>query len=335
MSFLYISESNIKIHIDAGRIIAEKSDGMKTMLPLEILEGVVLIGNASITTPCVKELLVRGIPVTYLASSGSFYGRLESTKHIDIQRQREQFRRGDDEVFCLDFSKKIISAKINNQIVLLRRYNRYAKHLQVERLMKDIQKLISGLERTKKSEEVLGYEGASARKYFQAISLMIRKEFAFSSRNRRPPLDPFNSLLSLGYTLLMYELYTAVVNKGLHPYAGLLHQDKRGHPALVSDLMEEWRPIIVDSLAINLLNNGVLKTEDFIKDKRTGGVTLEKAALKKYLREFEKKIRTKARYLKYIESTVSFRRAIQHQAGSIAKAIQEKDISIYQPIRLR
>jgi CRISPR-associated protein Cas1 len=139
----------------------------------------------------------------------------------------------------------------------------------------------------------------------------------------------------LGYTLLMYEIYTAVVNKGLHPYAGLLHHDKRGHPALVSDLLEEWRPVIADSLAINLLNNKILKTEDFKRDAKTGGVTLEKDALRRYIKEFEKKIRTESRYLTYLEAAVSFRRAIQHQAGAVAKAIEEKDTSLYHPVWLR
>jgi CRISPR-associated protein Cas1 len=167
------------------------------MLSLEMLEGVVLISAANVTTPCAKELLQRGIPVTYLSGSGAFYGRLESTRHINIERQREQFRRGDDQDFCLGFSRIIISAKVNNQVVILRRYNRYIDHPDVEKLIHDILILAAGLERTRKYEEILGYEGASAKKYFEAVSLMIRKEFGFSGRSRMPPLDPYNSLLSL------------------------------------------------------------------------------------------------------------------------------------------
>ncbi|MGI6450491.1 MAG: CRISPR-associated endonuclease Cas1 [Desulfitobacteriia bacterium] len=335
MSFLYVSESNCRLYIDSGRIVAEKKDGTKSILPLEILEGVVLLSNADVTTPCVKELLERGIPLTYLSKSGAFYGRLESTKHINIERQREQFRKGDDKRFCLGFAKRIITAKINNQCVILRRYNRYKDQKKVEGIIHELSKYLAGIERAKKIDEILGYEGASAKKYFEALALLVKKEFAFKGRNRMPPRDPFNSLLSLGYTLLMYEIYTAVVNKGLHPYAGFLHQDKHGHPALVSDLMEEWRPVIVDSLVTSILNSGTLKPADFTVSQENNAVLLEKGTLKLYLKEFEKKIRTEAKYLTYINNSVSFRRAIQHQASHMAKAIEENDSSLYHPVRIR
>jgi CRISPR-associated protein Cas1 len=109
---------------------------------------------------------------------------------------------------------------------------------------------------------ILGYEGASAKKYLK-LWHCFQKRNLHSKGNRMPPRDPFNSLLSLGHTLLMYEIYTAVVNKGLHPSAGFLHQDKHGHPALVSDLMEEWRPVIVDSLVTSILNRRYFKASRF------------------------------------------------------------------------
>jgi len=135
--------------------------------------------------------------------------------------------------------------------------------------------------------------------------------------------------------LLMYEVYNAIALKGLNPYAGFMHKDKHGHPALASDLLEEWRPVIVDSLVMNLLNNQGFSKDDFVKDSESEAVFIEKTAIKKFVRSFEDKIRTETSYLSYIDYPVSFRKAILFQVGVVIKAIEENNPSIYLPIRLR
>jgi CRISPR-associated protein Cas1 len=338
MSFLYVCEPDTRVKIKEGRIIAQKSNGLDISIPLELLEGVVMLESAQMTAACSVELLERGIPVTFLSNAGLFYGRLESTKHVNIIRQREQFRAGDDESFCLKFSIAIISAKIHNQVVILRRYNRHTKSIDKEAVEKHIYQmslLENAVTRAKTIEEAMGYEGAASRHYYSALSLIVNREFAFSGRNRLPPRDPFNSLLSLGYTLLMYETYTAIVNKGLHPYAGLMHQDRQGHPALASDLMEEWRPVIVDSLVMNIVQGGKLKIDNFIKHEETGAVLLEKKSLRKFVKYFEEKLRSETNYLTYVNYRMSYRQAIQYQTGILAKSLENRDIGIYRPVRLR
>jgi hypothetical protein len=184
-------------------------------------------------------------------------------------------------------------------------------------------------------ESIMGYEGNAARLYFKGLSLLADKDFKFRGRSRMPPRDPFNSLLSLGYTLLLYEAYTAIANKGLNPYAGFLHKDRQGHPTLASDLMEEWRAVLVDSLVMSMVNGRKVKKEDFYTKKETGAILIQKNALKKVIGEFENKIRTETSYLDYIDTRMSFRRAIQTQVGALCKTIDNNDVSIYRPIRLR
>lgn len=312
MSFLYVCEPDTRVRIKDGRITAEQKDGMEVSIPLELLEGVVLMGSAQMTAACSVELLEKGIPVTFLSRSGFFYGRLESTRHVNILRQRKQFRAGDDEEFCFKFTCMIVAAKMHNQAVILRRYNRHVNSPAVDECISRMQLLEENIARAGSIAQVMGFEGAASKHYFKALSLMVDRRFAFSGRNRMPPLDPFNSLLSLGYTLLLYETYTAVVNKGLHPYAGLMHRDRQGHPALASDLMEEWRPVIVDSLVMSIVQGGILAPGDFYKDEASGAVLLKNDALRKFIKHFEQKIRSEANYLSYLDYRVSYRRAVQH-----------------------
>lgn len=334
LSFLYVTEPNCKVYFEENQVIMDDGKGLLTKLPIEILEGIVLIGNANLTTGCQRELLKRGISVTFLASNGQYYGRLESTRHVNILVQRKQFRLGDDEAFILAFAQKIISAKVHNQVVIARRLNRERKNNKIQQVIEDMLKLYKKIPQTSELNQVLGYEGSCAKLYFEALSQAIIPSFAFKGRNKMPPKDPFNSLLSFGYTLLMYEVYSAITNKGLHPYAGLIHKDHHGHPALASDLMEEWRAVLIDSLVLKLLNNEEFTVEDFDHDEQTGGVYLSRNASKKFLKEYEKKIRIKSNYLDG-NNTMSFKKAIQYQVNSLTKMIDQRDLDCYQPIYIR
>ena len=310
-------------------------DDMESSIPLEQLNGLVLFGNAHVSTGTFAKLLTMGIPTTLLSNTGQFFGRLESTRHTNIMRQRQQFRLGENNGFCISLAKSILSGKIHNQIVILRRYNRYRNIIGVQMIIERLQALKLGIDRAQSLSNILGYEGNAAKLYFNGLSKLVDDDFKFLGRNRMPPRDPFNSMLSLGYTLLMYELYSAVVNKGLNPYAGFIHKDKHGHPSLASDLMEEWRTVIVDSLVMYLVEKNILFHTDFYTDNQSGGVFLTKKALKIFVKEFEKKIRTEADYLIKASSRMSFRRAIVHQIADLCSAIESGDASMYEPVKLR
>lgn len=293
MSFLYVYESDAKIGVQDNCIVVESGkQNLKRTLPIEGVESVIIFGNASLSSSCVRQLMERDISLTWLSTEGKFYGRLESTRNVNITRQRQQFLCGEDEKFCLEFSKKIVSAKVKNQITVLRRYNRSRSEIPVFNSIEEMGKLLHAIEYDYSKEELMGHEGMAARHYYKALSAIVEPEFTFSGRNRQPPRDPFNSLLSFAYTLLMYDLYTAVVNRGLNPYASFLHSIRSGHPALCSDLMEEWRAVLADSLALYVTSKGIINSKDFDKPNHEGGVYLNRDASKIYIGEYEKRYAT-------------------------------------------
>lgn len=332
--YLYITDPQTKVYFKENQIVAEDKSGMLTKVPIENVEGVVLIGALGVSMGCQKELLLRGIPLSILSSTGQYFGRLESTGHVNIKRQRQQMRLGDDARFTLQLSKKILNAKVHNQLVILRRYQRERKISEVDKCIRNIGFLQKKIQDTESLEQAEGYEGICARHYFQALAHMMPPEYAFKGRNKQPPKDKFNSLLSFGYTLLRFEIITVLENKGLNVYAGFMHQDKQGHPALASDMMEEWRAVIIDSLVMSLISQNKFTDDDFNYQEETKGVFLNKHAGKIFIKEYEKKIRTSVQYFKETNA-MSFRRAMQYQANRLANAIDAGDADLYEPLWVR
>ena len=204
----------------------------------------------------------RGVNILYYSTNGAYYGRLISTNHVNVQRQRLQAERTKDLDFRIAFSKRLIDAKIRNQIVVMRRYARHGNY-NVERSVVEMQNMYKKLENAKSIEQVMGYEGTAAKTYFRELGRMIDPQFAFSGRTRRPPKDTFNSLISLGYSIILNEFYGKIEGKGLNPCFGVMHSDHEKHPTLASDLMEEWRAVLIDSLALSMLNGHELCKDDF------------------------------------------------------------------------
>lgn len=184
-------------------------------------------------------------------------------------------------------------------------------------------------------EQVMGYEGTAAKIYFKVIGTLIEPEFSFKGRSKRPPLDPFNSMISLGYSIIMNELYGKIEGKGLNPYFGIMHKDREKHPTLASDLMEEWRAVLIDSTVLSMINGHEIGKEEFYTSVEQPGVFLEKEALRKYIKKLETKFRTESKYLTYIDYRVSFRQALDLQIGQFIKAIETENPEVYTPIVIR
>lgn len=336
MVSLYLTEEGSHLTLKDNRIVIKKSSETLKEVSLEKVDNIVLIGNISITSPLSIELLEREIPVNWLSSTGKFYGRLEPTTRVNIARQREQFRCSDDNAFSLELAKTFIIGKVKNCQVVLRRYNRNFEYEDVQENIEELKRYTIKISEAETIEQLLGYEGNSAKLYFNSLGKMVRDEFKFDKRTRRPPKDKFNCLLSLGYTLLLYEIYTAIINKGLHPYCSFLHKIRNGHPALASDLIEEWRPTIVDSLVMNLVQTKIITPEHFLpQDENTGGVFLTKEGLKIFIKKFEDRLKQLNSYLTYVDYPLSFRESLQFQVGALVKSIEEKDTNIYRVVLIR
>ena len=246
MSNLYIYEQGIVLRYKENRLLITYTNGDYKSIPIENIDNVVIFGGIQLSTACMHNLLIKGIHVTLLSKTGSYFGRLESTSNINIDRQREQFRKSDDKKFCLAIGKKFIKGKATNQRTLLIRANKDLKSEILSSVINSMFGIIKDINDSKTIEELMRIEGYLARLYFNAINHIIDKKYSFKTRTKRPPKDPFNAVISFGYTLLHYEIFTTLVTKGLNPYAAFLHSDRHKHPALCSDLMEEWRAILVD-----------------------------------------------------------------------------------------
>ncbi len=336
MTTLYVTEPGVHLALRENRIQIKNTDELLKSIPVEKIENIVLIGAVSFSGRCAIELFEREVPVTWISHTGKVFGRLEPTTGVNIHRQREQFRRSEDPEFCLALAKLFVGAKIRNSRVMLSRWNRERGIESIRQTLEDIKKLESQAVEAEDISILMGYEGAVSKAYFKSLGLIVPPEFLFNSRTKQPPLDPVNSMLSLAYTMLMYECYTAIVNKGLHPYLGLLHQIRRGHPALASDMMEEWRSIICDAIVLDLITHKQVTAEDFEEPKPiNGAVYCTGEASKKLIEAFEKKLKVHNQYLNYVDYPLSFRESLQFQVGSLVKAIELNDVTLYRPITIR
>lgn len=287
---------------------------------LKDLSSVSLMGNIQISTQALRELSSRNIPVSWFSYGGWFCGYLRGLPHKNVGLRQCQYRYADDSVFCVGISGRLVHAKIMNCRTMARR-----NHPQPD------QGILSGLKRlalkalmAQSLGELLGIEGSAAGLYFSQFRDMVKKgnhSFSFHDRNRRPPKDPVNCLLSYGYSLLTND-FTATASKiGLDPYLGFYHQPKYGKPALSLDLMEEFRPLIVDSVVLSCLNKNILQDNDF--QIRNLGVFMKPKGKKKFLQEYARRMDALITHpvFKY---RISYRQVLEVQIRLFSRYLQNE-----------
>ncbi len=333
MSLIYVAENGAVVGVENNRLTIKYKDGLLRTIPIETVEGISILAKAQLSTACMETCMEKGIPVSFYSKGGRYFGRLMSTGHIHTELQRKQ-----DSLYETDFSlglaRRIIDCKIYNQIVVLKRYARNDEK-DVDAFVSNMQNSRKKLEMVDSIAELMGYEGIAARAYFEGLSMCIDQDFKFKGRSRRPPMDEFNSMISLGYSILMNEIYAELEMQGLNPYFGFVHKDAEKHPTLASDLIEEWRAVLIDSLVMSMINGHEVNKEDFILNMDEPGCFLTKECMKKYISKLEIKLNTKTKYLSYIDYQVTFRRAISLQIESLREAIETADYTKYSPIRIR
>ena len=333
MGLLYVNEDGAVIGVEANRCMVSYKDGMKKWMPLESLEGITIMGKSQVTTQGMEVFLKEGIPVCYFSKGGTYFGRVQSTGHVNTERQRKQCALYNTD-FALELGKKILQAKIKNQSVLLRRYEK-SKGLTLTMEQRMLEICRNKIDYCMEIDEMLGFEGQAAKYYFQGLSKCIDPDFYFEGRNKRPPKDPFNSMLGLGYFILMNEMYCKIEMKGMNPFFGFIHRDSERHPTLASDMIEEWRAVIVDATVMSLINGHEIHRSEFTFDNEENACYLTKKGLKIFLNKLESKLQTGIRYLPELKYPISFRRAILHQMNKLARAIEMEDAKQYEPIQIR
>ncbi len=291
-STLYVTRPGATLRKQGGRLLVEATRGQTiAAVPLGTLQRIVLVGSVMITPAAIKQCLKQGISITFLGRGGMTPAVL-SGGGDNVILLLDQVRCIHDPAYRLAIAREIVRSKISGQRAILGRHARTYDVKSLYEVVSAIDRALEHVEEAADLEELRGLEGHAAHVYFQALKMCIRvADIAFTGRNRRPPRDPMNALLSLGYMLLVAEVAIAVAGQGLNPGLGLLHEVSERHPSLVLDLVEPFRQRVSDRLALALINRRVLGPSDF-KDLPSGGVSLVEDALSVYLSTFDRMVTT-------------------------------------------
>ncbi len=325
---LYLTEQGSTLSRRGERLVVEREGETLADVPAAKVMRVFVFGNVSLTTPAIAYLLREGKEVAFLSGRGRYYGRLISSESKNPALRRAQLRATEDPAACLDLSRRVVLGKLRNQRRLLHRRPGGKASLAAA----EITALIERSGTTASLAALRGMEGLAARAYFGAFGELLQG-MTFTGRRRRPPPDPVNSLLSLGYTLLTYEAFSAVASVGLDPYIGFFHTDTYGRPSLALDTMEELRPAVVDTLVLGAVNRGLVKPEDFEVGEEGGKpvALLNDAARKRFLALYEGRMLTG---ITHLDRKVTYRGALHTQARQIVNYIRDPERG-YEPVLLK
>ena len=336
---LYVDEQGCAIKKTGERLLVVKENEVLRDVPLIHLGQVVISGNVNLTTPAMQTLLHEGIPVVFLSAYGRYHGALTPQVSRNSLLRTAQHRVATDAVRCLDLSKAFVRGKLVNMRTMLQRRKWQAPDSTDSTLepllanIKAIQAMEKRVDKATDIPELLGLEGNASAAYFGSFNFMLKEEmgFDFQRRSRRPPADATNALLSFAYSLLTADISSAIQIVGLDPYVGYFHQLKYGKPCLALDLMEEFRPIIADSVVITLINNRRIKPEDFTQSH--GGWYLKDKSRKAFYAAYETRKNETITHpvFKY---KLTFRRAMELQVRLLAKYLTD-EIDQYTPLTIR
>jgi CRISPR-associated protein Cas1 len=314
---LYVQEQGARVGLD-GEVLLVRDRDRRTIGEARLLElsQLVLIGNVQVSSQAVRELAGRGTPICWMSFGGWLSALADGLGHNNIELRRAQFRACEDPGTALRLSRRFVRNKIANCRTLVRRNHPDAP----ERLLRDLAALVEAPESAGDLATLLGIEGNAARLYFEAFPALIRLDekldFDFTTRSRRPPRDPVNALLSFAYSLLVKDLALAARVVGLDPFLGFYHQPRYGRPALALDLMEEFRPIVADSVVLSLINNATVTGGDFIRSSL--GVALRPEARRRVLHAYERRMEEEVTHPVF-GYRISYRRVLEVQCRLLAR----------------
>jgi CRISPR-associated endonuclease Cas1/CRISPR-associated protein Cas4 len=289
---VYVQANRAKVSKNGETLEVSVEDQTTATARLAEVSQLVLMGNVYVTTPTLHALMEREITVSWHSHGGWFIGHTVGTGHKNVELRTAQYRASFDETRCLRIARGLVIAKIQNARTLLRR--NWKTGAAPEPLLDEFKRDIDQARRAGSLAELLGVEGNAAARYFRHFKQMLSPDagggyaFDFERRNRRPPADPVNALLSFAYALLVRAWTVTLSAVGFDPYRGFYHQPRYGRPALALDLMEPFRPLIADSSVIQAINNGEVKPSDFIS--AAGGVALDAQGRKRFIAAFERRL---------------------------------------------
>jgi CRISPR-associated protein Cas1 len=321
---LYLNSQGVRVGKSGSVLQVREKDALVQEVRIGEICQVSLMGNVQISTQAVQSLCEADVPICYFSMGGWFYGITIGLNEKNVFLRRNQFRLAEQDYFARALARRLVAGKIRNQRTLLQR-----NHVEPDRnTLAGLKEMAERAERADSLEELLGIEGNAARLYFGDFAGMIKTDegehpaefdFDFDGRNRRPPRDPVNALLSLGYSLLVKDLTVACYAVGFDPYIGYYHQPRFGRPALALDLMEPFRPLIADSAVLTAINTGMVTVRDFVRVGRS--VALTASGRKGFFRAYELRMDSLVTHPLF-DYRVSYRRLLEIQARLLARVLE-------------
>lgn len=321
MSFVYVTEQQAWIRKAGKRLVVEKEGTELMEIPWRETETVLVFGNVQVASQALRAMLDQGIELAILSRNGQLRGQVTPVSPRNFSLRMRQYEAARDERLCLSLAREVVAAKIESSAAVLRRYRMNHPDAVSLEDIRDLDSRVPAARAASSLETLRGIEGAAAARSFRALAGMVPPAFAFHGRNRRPPRDPVNALLSFGYVRVGNELQSLLDAMGFEPYLGFYHQSEYGRPSLALDLLEEFRAALVDRFSLRLLNLGILKPGDFVTSPEKG-IRLTAEALEVYIEHYEKEL----------TSTVSsegealpWRHLFRRQAERLARALRQDE----------
>ncbi len=333
MSTLYLTQQDSVLRKEDERLKVTLKGETLLDLPMLKVSQVVVMGRVTVTPYTVAALMERNVHLTYLTEHGRYIGRIEPAFSKNSLLRKAQYAAAFSEDRTLTLARGFVLGKLANLRVALLRAARNTEGLNVDAAVEAIRGAERRAERAEDLDTLRGHEGEGSAAYFGAFARLIKADgFSFAKRVRRPPTDPVNALLSFGYAILANNVHAAVQTLGFDPYCGYLHADRYGRPSLALDLMEEFRPLIVDAVVLSCLNKRVLQPGDFTVS--LGNVcSLAPDARKKFLIQYEERKQTEIQHPVF-GYKATYLRCLELQARILAKCIQG-ELEQYEPFVVR
>lgn len=338
MPTAYILEQGAELICTGERGAVCKDGTTLQVLPLMKLDQLVIVGNVGLSTPAIKRLLDRNIDVVFVTQQNRFHGKLTGRTSPHVALRRLQYHRATDAAWSFNVARAVVGGKLHNCRALLQRYRR-DRVAPPQALTASITAMAGSLDRLARVQgrsALMGVEGFGTQRYFAGLRAIIAQEWGFAARVRRPPTDPVNVLLSLGYTVLLGNVLSALETVGLDPFLGYLHTTAYNRPSLALDLMEEFRPMLVDPVVVRVLRTSISADDFSFTEDTDRPVVLSDAGKRAFVRALEERMQALVLHPEGSDSgpgQVPYRRCIGLQARQMARAIQ-RGIA-YQPFVLR
>lgn len=325
MAVIYIKEQGAVVQKKGGRIAVSKNAQPLMEFTVSNINGIALMGNVQVTAQALHFLMQQGIDISHYTYGGQYLGQTAAESSKNIFLRLSQYELYNNETRRLEMAAAIVANKISNQLCVISRH-RWEEYPEWKKDAEQIRKLQEKISTAETTNELLGIEGLCSNIYFRTFGRMFCCDFEFHGRNRRPPRDPINVIISLGYTFLTKEICSALEAESFEPYLGFLHGIRYGRKSLALDIVEEFRQPVIDRMALKMFNKRMLSKYDF--ENGEDRVILNTDGFRKFCAEYEKWMTGKGSG----EDGSGFRRIIRRQVGSLKQCIQKG--TLYVPFSL-